>query len=213
MDNREEPFSKLPGESHRAFHCFAHYRDMGPGRSLHKAYAEHIARCVGRQGSIRRASGRWHQWSVDWRWHERATAYDAYLDQQRREAAIQAAKDEAIRWERERAAQRERELEAGKALVARATEMLRFPLANIEIRKGEDGIVQEVHPARWSFESAARMFETASKLIRLAAEMETSRAAVDMSVVEREAKRIGDELGLSAEEVLAEAQRILQETE
>jgi hypothetical protein len=80
----ERPWERLPAESAKAFAAFCAYRDLGPERSLNAAYGEG------------RAPGHWSQWSSEYRWVERATAYDAYLDAERRkvrEAKLRALEE------------------------------------------------------------------------------------------------------------------------
>jgi hypothetical protein len=114
---------------------------------------------------------------VRYRWPERVNAWDAMLrsrDLAAREAA-QAA--EAERWAARRAAEAEREWEAAQALMDKATTMLRFNLTVTE-RTGPDGETVIIKPARWSMSDAARLMDTAAKLARLAAGMETDRATL-----------------------------------
>jgi hypothetical protein len=157
------------GESARAFAAFLIYRDMGAARSLDKAFAHFH----GDQASGKRAPGRWHQWSAQYQWPDRAAAWDAMLRSRelaQREAA-QAA--EAERWAARRAAEAEREWAFAEQLMERARAMLAFPLQTREI--AEDGKTIIVKPARWAIRDAAGMADTAAKLARLAAGMDTGR--------------------------------------
>jgi len=60
------------GETSKAFYAFTIYRDLGPRRSLSKACQKYDA-----QKSLR---GLMSRWSMQWRWVERTSAYDDYLD-------------------------------------------------------------------------------------------------------------------------------------
>lgn len=165
-------WERLPNESARAYAAFVIYRDMGAVRSLDKAY--HHA--TGQQESGKRAPGRWTQWSVQHQWSDRAAAWDAMLRSRelaQREAA-QAA--EAERWAARRAAEAEREWAFAEQLMERARAMLAFPLQTREL--AEDGHTIIVKPARWAIRDAAGMADTAAKLARLAAGMETDRATL-----------------------------------
>jgi hypothetical protein len=51
------------GQSRQAFAAFVLYRDLGSRRTVLAAY-----RCVERNASAKRASGRWIAWSSHWRW-------------------------------------------------------------------------------------------------------------------------------------------------
>src|SRR5437868_3147594 len=57
-------------ESSRAFSAFARYRDLGPSRSLDRAYRCHI----GKEQAT--APGTWRKWCTQFAWYRRATAYD-----------------------------------------------------------------------------------------------------------------------------------------
>jgi len=71
------PWVQRPGECFRAYAHFAAYRDLGPGRSLLRAWRQQTgnerATCV---------PGRWTQWSQVHGWAARAAAYDAHLELQ-----------------------------------------------------------------------------------------------------------------------------------
>lgn len=101
----DEPiFERLPDEGSRAFAAFCVYRDLGPARSLDKAYRKH-SQDTGSAATGTRASGRWEQWAQDHQWRERAAAYDAERERRQREQA------EADHWrELELYRQRQRQL-------------------------------------------------------------------------------------------------------
>jgi hypothetical protein len=116
------------------------------------------------------------RWSARWFWQDRTHAYDAMLrtrEAAQREAA-QAA--EAEKWAARRAAEAEREWAFAEQLMERARAMLAFPLETQEIQQDNQTII--VKPARWAIRDAAGMADTAAKLERLAAGMETDRATL-----------------------------------
>lgn len=210
IPGRRHPYQQ--GESRAAYHAFLHYRDLGPSRSIVAAYNDHRTRCRGREGSVKRASGRWTAWSMDWRWTERAEAWDRHLDlvrraeieaEERRIAALVAEKRKGLP---------EREIALAEALIRKAEEMLRFPLAQVT-RQSEGGReVTIIEPARWSFAALARIVDVADRLMRLATGLETDRHRVDMAaLVREEARRAAAELGISEEEAVAQAEEIVRE--
>lgn len=71
-------WERQPGESARAFAAFQVYRDLGPGRSLDEV-ARRLHRGPG-EGQKRARTGRISDWSSQWRWVERARAWDDELD-------------------------------------------------------------------------------------------------------------------------------------
>ncbi len=92
MSNTEQPASaawkRQPSEPPKAWSAFAAYRDMpAPERSL-----DAVARCrSGRQvGRKRAATGRIQAWSRQYRWVERAAAWDRHLDSEAQRARIEA---------------------------------------------------------------------------------------------------------------------------
>jgi len=76
------PYEQQPGESARAFRAFQIYRDLGPDRSLDKAYADYTANESATE--LPRSPGQWNRWSAAHNWVERALEYDAHLDAQKR---------------------------------------------------------------------------------------------------------------------------------
>jgi hypothetical protein len=84
------PWEQQPGEPDREFRAFRAYRDLGTARSL-----DAVGRALyeGQVGRKRGTTGRLQDWSVRWRWVERARAWDAELDRQGREAEVEAVKE------------------------------------------------------------------------------------------------------------------------
>jgi hypothetical protein len=90
-DPETEPGARLPGEPAAAWAAFCAYRDMGLTRSIRAAYRQ-------RHGNEEapatgQPSGHWNAWARDWRWRQRAEAYDAHLDRQARLAQVEAVRE------------------------------------------------------------------------------------------------------------------------
>lgn len=176
-----EPWERQPGESAPAFEAFACYRDMGSTRSTANVGQEF--------GKSKRLMDRW---CARWAWVARAEAWDADLDRREREAAIAAEQSEIAKWVQVRAEHRNRMLMSGQQLLARADEMLKWPIATRTITQGENGEqIVTLTPARWSFGDVGRLVEVADKLIRLAAEMHTDSTRITLEEVRRVAEQIG----------------------
>jgi len=79
-------YEQWPEEPSRAFAMFCRYRDAGPSRELRAVYRQATGKPEARQ-----ASGTWLKWARQWRWKERALAYDADL-----EAIRQTAQQTAV---------------------------------------------------------------------------------------------------------------------
>lgn len=191
-------WDQLLDESARAYACFLVYRDLGPDRSLDKAFT----RAQEAQEGTRKAPGCWHQWSGKYRWPERAQAWDAAMrakEQAAREAA-QAA--EAQAWARKRAEEAAVEWDLSRALIEKARAMLAFPLQTQEIYQEEEKRTVIIKPARWTFRDITAAVETASKLARLAAGMETDR--IGLRVARQIIEEVAQSSGLPADAVQAE---------
>lgn len=74
-DVEKLPWDRLENEGAKAFVAFCAYRDMGPDRSIAKAYRA----LSGRQSSVR-PPRRWAYWSSDFEWKRRAEEYDLHLE-------------------------------------------------------------------------------------------------------------------------------------
>jgi hypothetical protein len=78
-------WDRQEGEPSRWYQLFERYRLLGPDRSLLAAYNSwRIAK--GREKSCSAASKSWLRRSAEWRWKQRAEAWDAYLANQVAEA-------------------------------------------------------------------------------------------------------------------------------
>ena len=83
-----EPWERIEGESNKAFRAFTAFRDLLPEeRSIRKALVKLWGpKADGRQ---RTAEG----WSSQWRWQERAAAWDDHLDKTKVEAKEESIKE------------------------------------------------------------------------------------------------------------------------
>ena len=158
-------WTRRPGETATAYAAFCAYRDLGPGRSLDAAYAQ----AKGLQKGDKRASGNFQRWRRDHAWKNRAEAYDAYLDEQKRQA-------EAQKWRQRGEDLVEEQYKIAVAMLEKARQMLNFPLVRQTVEQtGEDGrpVRVIIEPARWSFNSAARLAKIGVELGRLATGLPT----------------------------------------
>ncbi len=74
----------------RAYHWFAHYRDLGVARSFDKAYRAHQTACDGVPVGARiRAPRHWTRAAARWGWTQRAGIWDAHCDGEQRHRAAQ----------------------------------------------------------------------------------------------------------------------------
>jgi hypothetical protein len=118
------------------------------------------------------------EWARQHGWVERVAAYDRYLLEVEQAAREEALKAEAAKWARRRERQREAEWRASQQLIQRAKKMLDHPVTELKVDdEGEATIL----PAKWQARDIPAFFETASRLARLSAEMETDRGAHTVS--------------------------------
>jgi len=73
---KSEPWERQPGETNKAYYAFTLYRDMGYKRSLVKVGQKY--------GGNRNIRALMERWSSQYNWVERVTAYDDYLELQKR---------------------------------------------------------------------------------------------------------------------------------
>jgi hypothetical protein len=83
------PWERMETETSKSFAAFSLYRDLGPERSIAEAYRQWV------QDSSKRAPQRFFVlWASEFRWRERAQAYDDHCERlklKEREASIQEA--------------------------------------------------------------------------------------------------------------------------
>ncbi len=160
-----QAWTRRPGETSAAYAAFCTYRDLGPGRSLDAAYA----RAQGLQKGDKRASGHFQRWHRDYAWRSRAEAFDAFLDQAKRQAEVE-------KWKQRGEELVEKQFAVAMAMLKKAEQMLAFPLARQTAEQaGEEGATIEVtiEPAKWNFNSIARLAKVAVELGRLACGLRT----------------------------------------
>lgn len=95
MEEELKPWERQPGESTRAYSAFLVYRDLGPQRSLRKASEIIYPRY--RQRGTTGPPGRIVLWSGQFKWHQRAEAWDAYLRRLKEDEERRAIKEMAER--------------------------------------------------------------------------------------------------------------------
>ena len=160
-----KPWDRLPGERNLWYSRFEEYRLMGPNRSMLEV-CNRSRDIKGKNRSVN-TSQSFVNAAKKYKWTERAEAWD---EEQRR-----LDREE---WEKRRQAQRVEEWEIASKLTEKAKAMLEFPLAKVEA-DGQDGPTI-IKPARWNMADSARMVETASKLARLSAGMETDVTGLEV---------------------------------
>ena len=91
-----EPWARQPGETSRAYKAFSIYRDLGPRHRSHRETAKRYY-----EGKSRVYLGQIAKWSSKYDWVARARAHDEFLDEQKRQKALDAILEMADRQARE----------------------------------------------------------------------------------------------------------------
>ena len=196
----DNPLARAKNETRKANDALSAYYGLGYGRSLSK-----LSQLYKETGK-RTRSGTLAYWSGRYDWQKRISA----------QSEVDNAADRQF-WAEQRRQIRQADLKASIALRDRAEQMRKFPLAQVEkVEKTyPDGRVKAVtiiNPVRWSQSDLARFEKVASELARLAAEMEQTRAAVDVTTKgEKITSELTDEERLAA--IIAISERISKETD
>lgn len=163
MSDSIQSWRRQKGESPQAYDAARIYFEMAANRSL-EAVGQKCNKSVSLLG----------RWSSRWNWVERARDYDAHLAVLEQIAREKQIEENAAKWAERQEQIREEGWALYEALKAKAEQMLRFPLSRTKVK----GTETTVEPADWSFNTAARMADTALKLGRLTAELSTSNISV-----------------------------------
>jgi hypothetical protein len=111
---------RLQGESSRAYAAYCAYRDIGPGRSLDRAWKQSAKQ----ESASARRPGHWSAWSAKFDWSERAEAYDDSIEEDKRSADV--ARGRQIHQRRQKFALEAQERTEGR-------------VRHLDSRTGEDG--------------------------------------------------------------------------
>lgn len=189
-------WDRKEGESAQAFTAFRTYLEMGQERSIRAAYCAHSGKKDASQ-----ASGRWKKWAKQFDWEWRARDYDLHMERVKQQAAEKEAAEKERQWFRRKDESREHGWQLGNQLLAKAEQMLKFPLLAqesdqvVEKRLHSDGTEYEVvinrtiiKPTEWNFLSMVRMAEAGYKLIQLAVGLPTEHTAIAAPAGESDGK-------------------------
>lgn len=131
------PWERLGNESSKAFQAFCVYRDLGTGRNLNASY-----RAFKQSAEAVRAPGFWQEWSSEFRWVERASAYDDYMEAERRrvrESEIRKLEERRFRFLMRNQERLEQRVEDADEMLEKAKKL---PLTEV-VSKKQNGVVVE----------------------------------------------------------------------
>jgi hypothetical protein len=144
-------------EPDKHFRWFQVYLSMGSNRSLHGAYNSFHGKSQMKSAKVRKASPSWVQAYRQWQWRVRAADWDAdqwnlqIEDDRQRRGELQDRLNGSI-----------------KKLLDKVDEMLATPIYKVVV--SDDGRTTIVTPARWSFDTVARLILVVMKLSELSKE-------------------------------------------
>lgn len=78
MDEQRKPWEQQPEESAAAYRRFCYYRDLGPGRTLERAYGAYLETKQKKapKGTKKPVPGNWKKDAARFKWKDRAAAWD-----------------------------------------------------------------------------------------------------------------------------------------
>lgn len=218
----EDPHTQTPNtmmywrtdEPPRAKQAFNDYLGMGPGRSLELLYDSYLRAAEETETKPWAPLATLRKWATEYNWDQRlenkvseSASYDHELnrlDLMRLEHQSAVKRIEA--WDEVQAEHRDRMVNMGNRLLERALEMLEQPIVKDEI--DEDGVTVIRIPIKYTAGDIARYVEVADKVVRLAAEMDTSRDKTTVVSDER-VEQMSRQFGLKKEDVLRKLDEIV----
>ena len=167
MDENELPlWEQQPGETARQFAHFRAFLLLGPDRTVLGAYRRHRSdNGPPITSPVNAAPQTWRENARELAWHRRAQAWDR-----------EQSRLEEEEWARRRKTVQQHAFDLHQEMFKKAEAMLRFPLSRTIT--GDGGTV--IEPAKWTFDTLARVAQTADSLGRLACDMATVRVAQEI---------------------------------
>lgn len=179
----EDPLARIPGESRKANQALQEYFKQPTPRSLRRLAEENRRRIAAGEPSSTPRFRSLSEWSMNLSWQARVDAADELLRRQEADARRRLAEEKARLWVDRREELREKDWNQSQALRALADKILeegpKFIKTTRKTIRGKEGEpVKEVITLALNGEMAIKAMETASKLMRLAAEMETESLVI-----------------------------------
>lgn len=180
MPKKRELWQQRIGESMAAYSLFLVYLQLGPERTYDLTAQE-----SGRHPEVVKKVAAYNAWP------KRAKAYDERLAEVQLRAMEKSLEKEAAQRAKKRSQFMDQEFETAKKLLEQAKQMADSPLYETTVDRVEtiqtvDGpkdfaTAVTVKPAGWTKDTATRYAKTASELMRLNLEMDTSRTSINVN--------------------------------
>lgn len=163
----KKPYDPQPGESAKAFKAFKTYVEMGPTKRSIRNVAK----------MLRKSSTVINRWRAKWNWSPRVKAWDEDQGAIEKEAMEKVAREDAQVWAKRQDEFRKQRFEIGQAMLAKAKQILEWPLARKTIT-GPNGETTIIEPAKWTTRDAARIADVGAALTALAVGLPTSKTEI-----------------------------------
>lgn len=162
-------------EHHLAYQAFLFYRDMGPSRNVKEAFRQSSGNPDAKQ-----ANGSYNRWCKDFRWYERAVAFDAYQFDLKKAAEARAMIAAGFDLSKERHKAVRAALEYGDLLMQRGKIILGWPLADKIVKKKITARSGETIETETHYEAVdARNVAASARIGQIG--MEMIRDAIDLA--------------------------------
>lgn len=150
--------ARLPNETQKAYAAFRAYINLGDDRSLTK---------LGRK--LGKTAAHLGEWSTKYNWLARVALHHSEQAQLQLEADEKAALERARLREQRKNQLEEEAWDVSRLMIKKAKEILAFPIAKQEIKRGKNGKQTViVMPVNFRAGDAARLLDTADAVGRLA---------------------------------------------
>lgn len=176
-----QPWERQPREGSAAFAAFQKFLELGPDRNWRQVAQELDAK----ESRIKTLFGAW-------KWKDRAIAWEDFLSEINRKREVKVLERHAARWDQRRVNLREEEFDIAEKLLSKARQILELgmiervesDIVTIQTSDGEITVPTTIiyRPVKVTIKDAATMASTASQLMRISAEMETSRDTVNITM-------------------------------
>jgi len=164
--NKEDPLHRMQGETIRANQALKDYANLGASRSISKLWRSYLESIAAGGNPPSKNQCVMLQWSVKYRWQDRVGDWQEL--QQRDVTAFNLQRYEAMQ---------KRVLTLGEALMAKAEEMAKWPIARSKTLK--DGITHIIEPAKWDFSTASQYVKTVHELFALISGKPTAHLKIE----------------------------------
>jgi len=141
----DEPWLMRCQEPSKAYEAFAHFRDLGPSRSLRKAYSidrRTKGKDEGHRSKDAGVPASWNRWRKQWAWDERVAAYDARRAKIKCEIEDQAMREDLDEMVRRRRTHRRMQMDRVDRAEEAAASVLGAPLGKLREVQEKDGLIR-----------------------------------------------------------------------